>query len=150
MSPQTTESAQPAIVRKNFYVDSSVLLHAALGTDQRALDWFNQTIEEYRIVSSALLRLETIRVLRRDHLDIALAPPFTSRMALLPITDQVLRLAASITEHVKTLDAVHLGTILAVDPRFTLASHDQNMLQMAKSLGIVTIDPIEEPREHLN
>jgi predicted nucleic acid-binding protein len=126
----------------SYYVDASVLLHAILGTDTRAHTWFRQASRAATLASSTLLRLETIRVLRRDGQDPALAEPFLQRIALISIDDRTLQLAATFADHIKTLDAIHLATLLLTDPSLTLVTHDRTMAHVAAGLGLATCDPL--------
>jgi predicted nucleic acid-binding protein len=126
------------------YLDTSVLLHAILGTDATAYRWFADVCEQERLVSSRLLRLEIERVMHREALDAnKVAEPFLQRIALISIDDAILAAAGTIPEHIKTLDSIHLATLLRSDPEMKLATHDRNMIRVAASLGIKVIDPLE-------
>jgi predicted nucleic acid-binding protein len=61
---------------------------------------------------------------------------------MLSITDSILARAESIGPHLKTLDAIHLGTLLTIDPGMTLASHDDQLAEVARQLGVATFDPL--------
>jgi predicted nucleic acid-binding protein len=97
-------------------------------------------------MSSTLLRLETVRVLRHESLDIGRAEPYLQRVSLVSISDQILLIAGTFTPHIKTLDAIHLATLLFVDPTATLITHDTTMARVAKELGMGVHDPLAQER----
>lgn len=51
-------------------------------------------------------------------------------------------MAEAITEHTKTLDAIHLATAVSLGASTVMVSHDANVLQVARLLGLNTLDPI--------
>jgi predicted nucleic acid-binding protein len=127
-----------------WYLDASVALHATLpGGDSRARDWLDAARragdEAY---SSSLLHLELIRVLRRERLDPALALPVLDRINLVSIDDGVLRFAAMIEPHVKSLDAIHLATCSLLGAGLAVVTHDAGMAEVAALLGLDAFDPL--------
>ncbi|MDR0593997.1 MAG: PIN domain-containing protein [Bifidobacteriaceae bacterium] len=128
-----------------YYVDTSVIGHAILPDgDPRAASWATAVqAGGSELVSSRLLRLELTRLVRRLGLDLALVDQAVSRVNLVDIDPPVLRQAEGIQHHVKSLDAIHLGTALSVDPTLTLVSHDTVMLLGARTLGLRAFDPLE-------
>jgi hypothetical protein len=84
-----------------------------------------------------------VRALRRDGLDPAAGDPHLSHVALYHVDQAVLRYAEQIPHHIRSLDAIHLATLMAVSPAAVLASHDGAMLAVAAKLGIQTIDPVQ-------
>ena len=129
------------------YLDSSVLLrHILLGEVP-----IRHALEFPRVVSSELIEIECRRVLHRCRLagefdDEALALARERLDAVLSGID-LLELSAQIKQramdpfpvHVRTLDALHIATVLAVaaDAGGTaLFSHDKGMNVCARSLGI--------------
>ncbi len=125
-----------------YYIDTSLLAHALLGTDPTAAGWFASTVARSQFMSSTLLRLECTRLLRREGLDHSLAEPYLQRIALVSINDHTLRLAGTIMPHIKTLDSIHLATLLLVDPDAVLATHDAAMARVARELGLSVEDPL--------
>jgi predicted nucleic acid-binding protein len=125
-----------------FYIDTSVLAHAVLGTDPAAANWFRAASVNADLMASSLLRLEITRLLRRESLDLSLAEPHLQRVALISISDQTLRLAGTFISHIKTLDSIHLATLLLADSNATLATHDMAVAQAARTLGIAVHDPL--------
>lgn len=95
------------------------------------------------IFSSALLHLEMTRVLRREGIDLSRGKLVTDRVTQVSIEDGVLRTAAAIELHVKTLDAIHLATASLLGYDVTVATHDAGMRRAAEDLGFDTIDPID-------
>ena len=130
------------------YLDSSVALHSLLpGGDGRAVDWVRQAVESRdQVFSSVLLRLEMIRTLRREGLALPLAEPLLARLNLIRLTDPIVKAAEMIERHVRALDALHLATLIQVDPTATLVSHDARMASVASHLGIPVLDPMANPR----
>jgi hypothetical protein len=106
--------------------------------------WF-EGLEPFTALASSLLRLEAVRTLRRDGLDPAAADPYLSHVALFPVDRVVMQYAEQIPHHVKSLDAIHLATLMSVSPVAKLASHDANLLAVASSLGISAFDPVRSP-----
>ena len=97
-----------------------------------------------QIFASSLLALEMMRALRRERLDLARARMLDSRVTQVSIDDGILRSAAAIEPHVKSLDAIHLATCSLLGPGVTLVTHDVTMMRAAEQLGIATHDPLAE------
>jgi predicted nucleic acid-binding protein len=94
-----------------WYLDASVALHALLpGGDPRARQWLDSVDDDDHIYSSVLLNLELSRTLRREQLEVARARLVTDRLHQVSIDDGILRFAAAIEPHAKSLDAIHLAT----------------------------------------
>lgn len=127
-----------------WYVDASIALHALLpGGDTRARDWFDTTISAGDdVFSSMLLQLELTRVLRREGLAVVMARPLLDRINLVSIDDGILRFAAAIEAHVNSLDAIHLATCGLLGSGISFVTRDQNMAEVAASLGLEAIDPL--------
>jgi len=127
-----------------WYIDASIALHALLpGGDLRARDWLDSVIETGdEVFSSTLLHLELTRVLRREGLDVLMARPVLDRINLVSIDDGILRFAAAIETHIKSLDAIHLATCALLGSRISVVTHDANMALLAVGLGLETMDPL--------
>ena len=128
-----------------FYLDTSVALRALLGHSASAAVWIDDVSADSRhqLVSSRILRTELTRVLRREEL------PVTSRrdalldvFDLVPVTIGVLAAAEALEPHVKTLDAIHLGSVIAVGLDATIVTHDNSMASAAAAIGYPTLDPV--------
>ena len=97
------------------------------------------------VVSSRILRTELTRVLRREGLPVRQRDEVLDVLSLVPITEGVLAAAEAIQPHVKTLDAIHLGSVIAAGLDAVIVSHDATVLAAAASLGYQTLDPVAEP-----
>ena len=127
-----------------WYLDASVALHATLpGGDGRARDWLDAARRAGdEVYSSTLLHLELTRVLRRERLDPILARPVLDRINLVSIDDGVLRFAAAIEPHIKSLDAIHLATCSLLGSGVAVVTHDASMVEVALLLGLDAFDPL--------
>ena len=127
-----------------WYIDASVALHALLpGGDLRARRWLDAVTQAGDdVFSSMLLHLELARVLRREGLDVSMARPVLDRVNLVSIDDGVLRFAAAIEAHIKSLDAIHLATCALLGANISVVTHDAQMSAAAASLGLEAIDPL--------
>ncbi len=127
-----------------WYIDASVALHALLpGGDLRARRWLDAVTQAGDdVFSSMLLHLELARVLRREGLDVSMARPVLDRVNLVSIDDGVLRFAAAIEAHIKSLDAIHLATCALLGANISIVTHDAQMSAAAASLGLETMDPL--------
>lgn len=127
-----------------YYVDTSVALRALLGHSAAAAAWLEAADRDPKatLVSSRLLRTELTRVLRRERIDVAERDRLLDGISLVPMTDAVLELAESIVPHVRTLDAIHLASALAVGRDAVVVTHDAAMLRVAAELGLRTLDPV--------
>lgn len=131
-----------------WYLDTSLALHALLPTgDARAGEWLDQASRVGSLYSSTLLELEIIRVLRRERLAVERAGEVLDRVNLVSIDDAVLRAAAAIEPHVRSLDAIHLATCALLGSGAELASHDAGMREAASALGRSAIDPLDDTSE---
>jgi len=128
-----------------YYIDASIALHALLpGGDPRARHWLDAAVAAGdEVFSSTLLSLELARVLRREGLDVAIAKPLLDRIHLVSIDDGVLRFAAAIEDHIKSLDAIHLATCGLLGSGIVVITHDETMAQVATRLGLDAADPLE-------
>nr|WP_272905607.1 PIN domain-containing protein [Sediminivirga luteola] len=126
-------------------MNSSVALHGVLPDGSPAAkERFADAIQaEQSFCSSALLRVEVTRTLRREGLDLRPAAAFFDRVRFLLIQDATLRLAAGIEPHIKSLDAIHLAAAILSGLNPTVVTHDANMKSVAGQLGLATFDPME-------
>jgi predicted nucleic acid-binding protein len=131
-------------VVSRYYVDTSVALHALMGTP-RAAGWFDQVTAdgESVLISSRLLQTELTRALRRDGVPVSDREAVLASVGVAPVTEAILTSAEAITEHVKTLDAIHLATALAAGSDVVVVSHDANLKRVAEVLGLSTHDPMQ-------
>lgn len=126
-----------------FYLDTSVAYHALVGTPG-AVAWFDSVgvQSEDVLVSSRLLRTELTRALRREGVAVSDRDRVLDKVAMVPVTEAVLTSAEAITEHVKTLDAIHLASALAVGADVVMVSHDDGLKRVAEVLGLEVLDPL--------
>ncbi len=126
-----------------FYLDTSVAVHALLGS-AAAETWFDDVtgVVEHRLVSSRILRTELTRVLRREGLPVVRRDEVLDHVALVGLTEGILTSAESIADHVKTLDAIHIASALAVGADTVVVSHDATLLAVARNLGFTPQDPL--------
>ncbi len=130
-----------------YYVDSSVVVHALLGTP-RAEHWFDDVSRhpDVELVTSRLTRTECTRVLRREGRDVVDRDQVLARMSTVPVTDFILAAAESIEAPIRTLDAVHIASAMATGLDPVVVTHDDTMKRVALSLGYAVSDPLtDEP-----
>ncbi|HRW17673.1 MAG TPA: PIN domain-containing protein [Dermatophilaceae bacterium] len=129
-----------------FYLDTSVAVRALFGHSPAAASWIDRTTadDQHLVVSSRVLRTELTRVLRREGLPVSRRDEILDVLALVPVTEGVLAAAEAIERHVKTLDAIHLGSVIAAGLDATIVSHDAGLIAAATALGYPTLDPVEE------
>ena len=97
-----------------------------------------------RRVSSALLRTESLRAVRHLGPDaLATVREGLRRVDLIGIDDRILDAAGTLEPQVlRTLDAIHLATALAVgDDLEAIVTYDERMIEAARLLGLPTATP---------
>jgi uncharacterized protein len=126
-----------------FYLDTSVAVHALLGTSASASAWFNTTTAApgHDLVSSRLLQIEVARMLQRERLPLSLAGAVLDHVALVPMREPILRLAESIGGPLKSLDAIHVASAL-VSGDVTVVTHDRQMKLAADNIALAVLDPV--------
>jgi predicted nucleic acid-binding protein len=129
------------------YLDSSAFVKLAVAeTETPALRAYLAD-RAARNVSSALLRTEALRAVR--HLGpeaVATVRDGLRRVDLVGIDDRILDAAGILEPRVlRTLDAIHLATALAVgDDLDVIVSYDDRMLEAARLVGLATASPGRE------
>lgn len=97
-----------------------------------------------RRVSSALIRTESLRAVRGlGPAALATVRDGLRRVDLIGIDDRILDAAGTLTPQVlRTLDAIHLATALAVgDDLDVIVTYDERMIDAARLLGLATATP---------
>ena len=97
-----------------------------------------------RRVSSALLRAEALRAIRHLGPDaVATVREGLRRVDLIGIDDRILDSAGILEPQVlRTLDAIHLATALAVgDDLDAIVTYDERMVAAARLVGLTTATP---------
>ncbi|MGD0698011.1 MAG: PIN domain-containing protein [Terriglobia bacterium] len=133
------------------YVDASVLLRIALGQPNALPEW--RQIE--RGVSSALVTMESLRVLDRLRLRTKLADAEVSKrratilsliasLEVVEIDSTVLdRAAQPMPTEIGTLDAIHLATALLwkamTRVELVMATHDSALALAAQAHGLLVV-----------
>lgn len=74
-------------------------------------------------------------MLRREGLPVSRRDEILDVLARVPVTEGVLAAGESLERHVKTLDAIHVGSVIAAGLDATIVSHDTFMLSVATSLA---------------
>jgi predicted nucleic acid-binding protein len=124
------------------YADSSALVKLVLlEPESRALE---RHLAPGRTLTSELAIVE---ISRSEKLAdppsnlIGSASSLLDRLELVAITTDVLRHAAELTsDRLRSLDAIHLATALAVEPD-ELIAYDQRLLDAAADAGLTTVSP---------
>ncbi len=126
-----------------FYLDSSVAVRILYG-DTSAAGWFDEATGDDDVVvfSSRLLRTEITRVLRRDRKPLASRDEIVDYLSLVPIDDVILAEAEAILPHIKTLDAIHMASLIHSGLDATVVTHDATMRAVAQEIGFRVLDPV--------
>jgi uncharacterized protein len=129
---------------KALYIDSSAFVKVVVEeAESSALRRF-LAASGARRVSSALLHAEALRAVR--HLGsnaLAAVREGVRRVDLIAIDDRILDAAGILEPRVlRTLDAIHLATALAVGEDLeVVVSYDERMVEAARMLGLVAETP---------
>ncbi len=126
------------------YLDSSAFVKLVVNEAETAALRTFLAGRPARRVSSTLLRTEVLRATR--HLGpevLATVRESLRRIDLVSIDDRILDGAGTIEPGVlRTLDAIHLATALAVgDDLDAIVTYDLRMIQAARLLGLPTASP---------
>ncbi len=126
------------------YLDSSAFVKLVVEeTESAAVRSFLST-RGARRVSSALLRTESLLAARHLGPDaLAVVREGLRRVDLIGIDDRILDAAGILEPQVlRTLDAIHLATALAVgDDLEAIVTYDERMLDAARFMGLATATP---------
>ena len=126
------------------YLDSSAFVKVVVEeTESAALRAFLAATGARR-VSSALLRAEALRAVRHLGPDaVATVREGLRRVDLIGIDDRILDSAGILEPQVlRTLDAIHLATALAVgDDLDAIVTYDERMVAAARLVGLTTATP---------
>ena len=126
------------------YLDSSAFVKLAVEEPETAALRGFLADRAGRRVSSALLRTESLRAVRHLGADaLATVREGLRRIDLVAIDDRILEAAGTLEPRVlRTLDAIHLATSLAVgDDLDTIVTYDDRMVEAARFLGLSTATP---------
>jgi hypothetical protein len=133
-------------VVRRYLLDSSGAIRILLGHSPAAATWFADAAADpdVELLASRLLRTEVTRVLRREGLPVSRRDEVVDYVGTIPISDAILAEAEAIVPHVKTLDAIHLASLLHTGLDATVVTHDANMRAVAEMLGYSTVDPVAD------
>ena len=131
---------------RRYLLDSSVAVRILLGHSPAAATWFADAAADpdVELLASRLLRTEVTRVLRREGLPVSRRDEVVDYVGTIPISDAILAEAEAIVPHVKTLDAIHLASLLHTGLDATIVTHDANMRAVAEVLGYPPVDPVAD------
>ena len=129
---------------RRFLLDASVALRVVLGHSPAAATWIDAINgdPDQGIIASRLLKTEITRVVRREGLPVSRRDELLDYVQLIPISDAVLAQAEAIVPHIKSLDAIHLASLIHTGIDATVATHDATMARVAELLGYPVIDPV--------
>lgn len=115
-----------------------------LGHSPEAAQWFDDAIadDDAQVIASRLLRTELTRVLRRESLPVSRRDEILDYIGTIPISDAILGEAEAIVPHIKTLDAIHLASLLHTGIDGVVVTHDAQMQSVAELIGFATFDPV--------
>lgn len=126
------------------FLDSSVAVRVLLGHSPAAARWFDAVTAdgESSVIASRLLRTELTRVLRREGQQVRLRDEILDHVGTLPISEAVLAEAEAIVPHLKTLDAIHLASLIRSGLDAVVVTHDARMREVAELVGFDVLDPV--------
>lgn len=130
-----------------YYLDSSVALRILLGHSAAAALWFDATTasRDDGIIASRLLRTEMTRALRRVGEPVERRDEVLDHIGTVSLDHAVLQEAEAIVPHIKTLDAIHLASVLRSGLEdVVVCTHDQAMSAVARLLGLHIHDPVTD------
>lgn len=126
------------------YLDSSAFVKVVVEEAESAALRAHLAASDTRRVSSALLRTEALRAVRHLGPDaLAAVREGLRRVDLVGIDDRILDAAGLLEPGVlRTLDAIHLATALAIgDDLDKIVSYDERLVAAARLVGLGTIAP---------
>lgn len=127
-----------------YYLDTSVAAQVLLGHSPDAAAWMDAVNADpaSSMISSRLLRTELTRMLRREQLPVRMRDELLDHLGTVPLTGAVLAEAEAIVPHLKTLDAIHLASVISTGLDAVVATHDTVMRKVAETVGYPTVDPV--------
>ncbi len=126
------------------YLDSSAFVKLVVSERESAALRSHLRRKDARRVSSALLRTEAVRAVRRVGPDaLARVRQALRAIDLVAVADVVLDAAGSLEPGVlRTLDAIHIATAMSLgDDLDEIVTYDARMLDAARLLGLPTASP---------
>jgi len=128
------------------YLDSSALLKLLFeeAESQALAEWLAARGEEVSMVSSDLAEVEVLRACRRIDPDVlAEAGHLLAGLDLAPITREVIEGAALVEPAaVRSLDAIHLATVLALGESVSFfVTYDVRLQKASAGTGLASVAP---------
>jgi predicted nucleic acid-binding protein len=128
------------------YLDSSALVKLAITEPESAAltRWLRDQSNLVR-VSSSVVRVEVPRAIwRAEPTALPESYQVIRRIGEVGLTDEVLSKAAGVRPAtLRTLDAIHLASALAIRPELTaFVAYDKPLLDAAKDAGLPTASPM--------
>lgn len=117
-----------------------------LGHSPSSAVWFDGvTSSAEDVISSRILQTELTRVLRREEMDTKRRDAVLDFVGTIPLDHAILLQAESVVPHIKTLDAIHLGSAIRTGIEdLTIITHDHTMSEVARLIGYTIHDPVAE------
>lgn len=131
---------------RRWYVDSSVILRAAVDQSSAARAWMQQAIRDGDVlVASRLMELEVTRVaMNIGYAAIDVAPYFDDFL-LAPLDDGIVDEALALPGRLGGADAIHIAVAMRLGPgAVTIVTHDRQMAVAAHELGFDVLDPVAD------
>jgi predicted nucleic acid-binding protein len=127
------------------YLDSSALLKLVrVETDTADLTAWLADRPDAPLVSSALAEVEVLRACRRiDERLVGRGRAVLAMLDVVPVDGQVLGTAAELPDAgLRSLDALHLASALALDPDLeTFVAYDARLVAAARAAGLEVAHP---------
>ena len=122
---------------KYYLLDTSVAVRIMYGQSPAAARWFDRETgnEGSVVLASRLLKTELTRVLRRDELPVQRRDALLDYLHVIPFTEAVFAEAEAILPHIKTIDAIHLASLVHSGLDAVVVTHDATMRSVARRIG---------------
>lgn len=124
------------------YLDSSAIVKL-VAPEPESPDLVQAISADPEVVSSAVAWTEVVRAVRRAGGRVSRAEEVLGAIALVPIDDGILRGAADLTpKALRTLDAIHLATVLSLGGDVaSLITYDARLARAASSNHLHVLAP---------
>ena len=107
---------------------------------KRVFRWY---VEVERVATSRIGVVETIRASTRREHDAAYRDRVLDEVEIIELDPAIARVAASLSPRLlRTLDAIHLATALALGPELdAFVTYDDRLAEAARTLGLPVVRP---------
>lgn len=124
------------------YLDASAIVKLVV-TEAESAAMHRWYVEAERVATSRVGLVETVRATSRTPVDEAHRARVLADCDVIELDEAVARRAAAVgPAHLKTLDAVHLATALALGTELdAFVTYDQRLAGAARALGLPVIQP---------